>query len=90
MKYRKQRKLLAEMKLSSPKKGSPKKAGSPKKSSPRKGSPKLLPVKIPPLKDFGKLVFCKRMFQPLADMNNEDEVELQLLYSQAAHYAVQV
>lgn len=74
---------LAELKQNSPKKGSS------LRGSPKKNLPKLLPSKLPPLREFGKLVFCKRIFKSFTEIPT-DPLEIQLLYSQAVHYAVQV
>lgn len=41
------------------------------------------------VQEYGKLIFCKRIFTPVADVLN-DPVECHLLYAQALHHNVQV
>ena len=52
------------------------------------GSPKRCSPKIPTV-DFGKIVFCKRIFAHVRDIP-DDPVEHHLLYSQALHHNVVV
>ena len=51
---------------------------------PKKGSSKHSSAML-----YGRLVFCKHVFQPMSE-SWEDAVEYHLLYAQAMHYVVQV